>query len=750
MTNQPDMSVVAVNSKLTSDNHKTSADGTYGSDSQNGTLRLIKEESLDALSVFLKGMFDGIDDSFFELANSSRNNNEQNRFFEAMREVRIKRKGIENGFARNLSQNFIAPPKKNSLSPSGMNQQGTPEPHFDTLALVQNDELEEDVAIKTMNGKARANFQSVLLQLEKRFQATFKQDDILCPLDPVVIIDAFIKTCQNLDLEIREKLIVYKQFDRFVLSNIGDMLDIANLRLIKMGILPDLKLRASNPVTPKSQSSAVSGAPTSSIPQNGASTLNDVDQSHSLSELSFSDLQDLLNVARGTPNKVQTSSNRVDVQYITNSELINLLSGVQTQIPENELLSAPVELLDIRKALQALLKNQKKSEKTDINQIDEDLINLVSMLFEFILDDYNLSAPIQVLISRLQIPLLKVVIRDNSFFSNAKHPARQLLNSLARAGIGWADASEKQKDKLYNEIHQVVHRILSDFNGDITLFSELNEKFSAFMKKEERKSHIIEQRTREAEKGRIKSQRAQQEVEKAIRSRFDSQPIPSEARDIIQHGWSRVMFLAYLKNDNFSSWNKALHVLDELTWCLSPQTNQEARQRWVKVVPILLKEIRIGLQNVSYNSVRLDDMLSKLKDVLSATFKQPPTHVKPKEPLAPESPQTTQTAVQRQKELENSLIAENLEQVDLLQPGSWIEFSLVNGSKFRCKLSAHIDEGNCLIFVNRMGLKVVEKTREELALEMRKGRVKVLEQGMLFDRALNSVISGLRKKTNTA
>jgi hypothetical protein len=749
MTNQPDVSVVVVNSKLTSDDHKTSADRTHGSYAQNGTLKLIKDESLDALSDLLKGMFDGIDDSFFELANSSRNNNEQNRFFEAMREVRIKRKGIENGFVRNLSQNFISPSRKNGLTSGIKDKHGSSEPHFESLALVHNDELEEDVAIKTMNGKARANFQSSFLQLEARFQALFKQNDIASPLDPEMITDAFIKTCENLELEIREKLIVYKQFDRFVLSNIGDILDIANLRLIKMGILPDLKLKASANVSPKSTQPPLASTSNSAPSQENASTISEDSHTSSLSELSFADLQNLLSVARGGQNRAPAPQG--SVHYIANSELINLLSGVQPKISESELLSAPVELLDIRKSLQALLKNQETTGKTDINQMDEDLINLVSMLFEFILDDYNLSAPIQVLISRLQIPLLKVVIRDNSFFSNAKHPARQLLNSLARAGIGWGDASEKQKDKLYNEIHQVVHRILSEFDGDITLFSELNTQFSEFMKKEERKSNIIEQRTREAEKGRIKSQRAQQEVESAIRSRFDSQSVPAEARDIIQNGWSRVMFLAYLKNDNMQSWNKSLRVLDELTWCLSPQSDPEARQRWVKVVPILLKEIRTGLQNVSYNSMRLEDMLSKLKDLLSATFKQQPSQAKPKEsPPAPEKPQPPQTAVQRQKELENSLIAENLEQVDRLQPGSWIEFSLVNGSQFRCKLSAHINEGNCLIFVNRMGLKVVEKTREELALEMRKGRVKVLEQGLLFDRALNSVISGLRKKSNTA
>ena len=58
-----------------------------------------------------------------------------------------------------------------------------------------------------------------------------------------------------------------------------------------------------------------------------------------------------------------------------------------------------------------------------------------------------------------------------------------------------------------------------------------------------------------------------------------------------------------------------------------------------------------------------------------------------------------------------------------------------------------IDEADCFVFVNRMGLKVIEKTRVELAHEMRRGRLTLLEQGALIDRALNAVVGNLRTKT---
>ena len=48
------------------------------------------------------------------------------------------------------------------------------------------------------------------------------------------------------------------------------------------------------------------------------------------------------------------------------------------------------------------------------------------------------------------------------------------------------------------------------------------------------------------------------------------------------------------------------------------------------------------------------------------------------------------------------------------------------------------------IFVNRQGVKVVEKTRLGLALELRDGTVSIVSDGLLFSRALEAVIGNLR------
>ena len=69
-------------------------------------------------------------------------------------------------------------------------------------------------------------------------------------------------------------------------------------------------------------------------------------------------------------------------------------------------------------------------------------LDTLSHIFECIFESADLADVVKAAIGRLQIPLLKIAILDASFFSDTQHPARHLINRMARAAIGLAqDAS---------------------------------------------------------------------------------------------------------------------------------------------------------------------------------------------------------------------------------------------------------------------------------------------------------------------
>jgi len=718
----------------------------------------IRDTVVAGLGDLLQGAFDAVDDSLFELANNARSNNEQNRYFEAMREIRIKRKGVERHFQNAVAQLFADPPQSGSLA---ADESLASQASSDSLSLVGDDDLEEQVALNAMITKSKVHFQGPLLQLQTRFSVVYPGASDEAPVNPMApehLCSAFVEAIQALEIQIRERLILLKQFDRYVVSNLGMLLDEANRILIQAGVIPNFRYHGKagkQQGKPASDSSSAQSTPETGTSTAAETSAADNLQGHHEGAM-FDQIRQMLALQRANAG-IPPRASDPNVHVVGGAELASLLGSLPLHPPGEQVsgnLSAgePV-MVDLHQVVQQLLAQAgttSDGKKPALAEMDEDLINLVSMLFEFILDDYNLSAPVQVLISRLQIPILKVVIKDKSFFSKATHPARRLLNSLARAGIGWSESDEKTRDKLYEQIHAIVVRILNEFDGDVTLFETLGEEFEQFLARENRKSSLVEQRTRESERGRIKSQKAQETVDQLLQKKLSRYKLQEPVRNILINGWSRVMFLAYLRDDVEHRWLQTVRVVDDLIWCLHPHQDDEERDQWVRVVPGLLKSLRAGLEEVSYNSSKLDEMMADLKHELTEAFRANALAEAMEDSPAleeeEETPASHPTAIERQQELEDAAIAEYVAQIDVIEIGNWVEFNLVNGASFRCKLSAIIDEADCFVFVNRMGLKVIEKSRTDLAHEMRRGRLTVLEQGALIDRALDAVVGSLRSK----
>jgi hypothetical protein len=87
----------------------------------------------------------------------------------------------------------------------------------------------------------------------------------------------------------------------------------------------------------------------------------------------------------------------------------------------------------------------------------------------------------------------------------------------------------------------------------------------------------------------------------------------------------------------------------------------------------------------------------------------------------------------------------HMERVRALKVGSWVEFDASEGSGERAKLSWISPISGKYLFVNRRGLKVADKSAQQLAAELAAGTTVVLEELPLFDRALDAIVARLRE-----
>jgi len=715
----------------------------------------VRDKAAQQLKESLQTLFDNADDTLFEMADRAHNNTEQNIFFEAMRDLRLKRKSIERNFLDKFFESFLR---------LGQYQIAEPilaEPvSFDKLALVHNDDLERTVAVDGMVTKVLSRDGVALSQVTTRLNELIPQPltDESNPLGPLRLCECFLQAGHNLGVEIKVKLIILKLFEKYALTNADQLYEEANQLLIAAGVLPELKVLPSRRSTDRSTSAARSSeaqrAETAELTQATASLDKSVQEV-------FGALQELLVHVRG--NLTTRKDTNGEARPISSPDLLRLLSHLQQYVPTSD----TTDDFDLRTQLEQLINrvSVKSGKFRVVGVMDEDVINLIAMLFEFILDDRNLPSSLRALIGRLQIPMLKIAVIDKSFFSRGSHPARRLLNEIASAALGWGGRDDSQRDSLYSRIDQIVQRLLHDFVDDPQIFTELLVDFLAFTGDERRRSELLEQRTRDAEEGRALAEMARQRVQQALNERLLGKTLPEVVVRLLQEAWSKVLLLTCLKHGYESAeWQAGLMAMDDLIWSVEPHNEPEARQRLLDLVPGLLKSLRDGLSSAAFDPFATSDFFSQLEALHVQAFhhvtraSDESTDTTPPEVpdglpmmavveeivlIAPGEQMLSEPALQLPPDDPGLL------QVDTLRLGCWIEIQEDEDHKLRCKLAAIVQPSGRYVFVNRTGMKVLEKTRMGLAVEFRRGSIRVLDDALLFDRALDSVLGNLRKLKNT-
>ncbi|MFK3974702.1 DUF1631 domain-containing protein [Pseudomonas sp. NPDC087358] len=709
----------------------------------------VRDKAAQQLKESLQTLFDNADDTLFEMADRAHNNAEQNIFFEAMRDLRLKRKSIERNFLDKFFEAFLRLGQYEIAEPI------LAEPvSFDKLALVHNDDLERTVAVDAMVTKVVNRDGVALSQLTTRLNELIPQPltDQTNPLGPTLLCDFFLQAGRNLGVEIKVKLIILKLFEKYALTNADELYEEANQLLISAGVLPELKVLPSRRSTDRSAAPAPSAE---ALRADNAALVQAAEKLDTSVQEVFGALQELLVHVRG--NLTPRPDNAVEARAISSADLLRLLSHLQQYVPRAE---TPDDF-DLRAQLEQLIGrvSARSGKFRVVGTMDEDVINLISMLFEFILDDRNLPASLRALIGRLQIPMLKVAVIDKSFFSRGSHPARRLLNEIASAALGWGGRDDSQRDSLYTRIDQIVQRLLHDFVDDPAIFTELLVDFLAFTSDERRRSELLEQRTRDAEEGRALAELARQRVQQALNDRLLGKTLPEVVVRLLQEAWSKVLLLTCLKHGEQSGeWKAGLQAMDELIWSVESHDEPDARQRLLELVPGLLKSLRDGLSSAAFDPFATSEFFSQLEALHVQAFNHVAREADAETTVGESVNGTSMMAVVEEIVLvapgeqvlsEPSLHLpeddEGLMQVDTLRMGSWVEIQEDEDHKLRCKLAAIVEPSGRYVFVNRTGMKVLEKTRMGLAVEFRRGTIRVLDDSLLFDRALESVLGNLRK-----
>ncbi len=807
--------------------------------------RAFDEEFLKAIFASLDATLQATDDYLFNLADKAGSSAQQNTHFDSMRALRLHRQSINSLFGTRVQTGFEQM-YAGKLPQARRAESGLARDSRLELSLIEHDALEENLAVVSLADRCLSAFTRPLHTLNLRMAHALglqNLDDSNNPAAPQQLAASVVHAITPTDLPVDVRLICLKHLERQWLGMLGPLYDRANRILAEGGILPELRYavaRGNSPAQaprPRPAGSAPAGAGETPAAQgadphagysqggdySGGGDYGAIDPGLApvVSELmrllggggghQMGHSGDLAHGGRGhgapgmhgggMPGQGGYAGGpAIDGQALMNA--LSMLQAEQIGVTAGSVISAN----QAKEALLARARGLTGGANSRFRSNDETALDLVGMLFDYAIQDRNLPGELQSMLSRLQIPYLKVALIDPTFVARKDHPARALLDDLAGAAVGWSEETDKDRS-FYHAIEDLVRTVIGSFDQDIGVFDTARQQLSDAIGNHRKRADITEKRTTEAARGKERLEQAQQESARELLRRVEGKQLPPRLRDMLTKRWANYLVMTHLRNGGESpQWRDALRVVEVLADAPARLAQDpEGASAMIEVEQILKR----GLTAVGIHGDDVDELWAGISDLLTAqhhatlvpgaTVPPPraavPTTAKatastnapaaasavrpPAATPAPAGPANTAGAEAYAKHEEaffdslevrfgtgkdevvyNPETVAKAEEPKLpaaassdpvvvsvmaLKPGVWLEFIRDDGSRDRAKLLWVSTVRSQYLFVNRNGVKSGEYSGDELIDAIRAGKLQVLEESGLVDRALNAIVRKLRR-----
>ncbi|PUA28980.1 MAG: cell division protein FtsZ [Cellvibrio sp. 79] len=733
-----------------------------------------------------------------EIAEQAKTNKEQVALYEMQNLIAAVQQAAEQEFCQHLANGFVKFKNKSLNTLTG-------EERFsgDILSLVEHSDLEETIAITSITHRADNFFAEHLWAFQQRISLLNdgeKVDERANPVSPVQFCESLRKLLSNLDVDVKTKIIGYKLFDQDVIGVLDELYAELNDYLVRQNLLPNLRFVPANnekPVGHKAEE-VVADDPFESAPAavvneeqaeedaqlhqrrasdkllSGALNPNDIQyqnsllnairllQAHVTQQLPAVQATQALHAASGNAGAAPTAAPvavPASLQVYSQPQLVGVLEHMQTQAlsytqqalasHETGPVAIPIQnVADVGRKMMETIASE--NENGAVEAGDMQTIDLVGMLFEYMLSDDHLPDSVKALLSYLHTPFLKIAFIDKGFFEQPEHPARVLLNSLAEAGVRWVSNDGSDQYDIFTKIKTTVFRLLQDFKNDVRLFAELLIEFNAYTHNVARRQELMERRALEKAQGEEKLREAKIQVNNEVRSRTDNREMPSAILLLLLQPWSDFLSFILLRyGDKSDSWKRALQVIDDLLWSIEPKTKQPDKVKQMEVQDELLKALQRGFETIGYEQAKgrkLLDAVTSLQRMALLSRKAEPAPAPMRTKLESLAAEKAGHAAEQSQPIspEEEKIVESLKMVEF---GTWFEFE---GGK-RLKVAWYNKKTQHYMLVDQQGRKVSLAAGLQLARDMLAGRAKIIAGSTkpFFERALENIYHTLSERADT-
>ncbi|MEM7401368.1 MAG: DUF1631 family protein [Pseudomonadota bacterium] len=297
------------------------------------------------------------------------------------------------------------------------------------------------------------------------------------------------------------------------------------------------------------------------------------------------------------PYRPGTQSNSSAAQR---RQFVRALSSVQkVEAASNAIFQAK----QIKTAVRRTLHEKGALDAIEIVDNEEKVIDFVSNIYEVILDDDSLSDAIKALLAKLQISTIKLALIDFTFFQNARHPARQLLNKLTSIGLSVSGNDEI----LFLRLKEIIKNVTDYFETDVQIFSQALDEINKLDGNFEEK---LDQQKESTYKQNSKRSSAKRIVIHTIKKFSKNKVIPNQILEFSLKCWAPHMAYIYMNHGRSSrEWRNSVRTLRRAIEVSQGIHTLEEINKYIHEPENFFNKIRIDLEHFSRQTEEFDEVL---------------------------------------------------------------------------------------------------------------------------------------------
>lgn len=472
-----------------------------------------------------------------------------------------------------------------------------------SLALVEDEELSISLSLTQLDSTLEISGHNELYLLEKRMNVLFgdeRIDKTNMPFSPASIVWLVSHTLKTVNWSESVKTKLIEALQKSLNSNIAETYRQLNERFVVAGILPNLqpefkRAQSRDKAADKEQQEQAKDSQDKlkdrSLDKDGIKNENtptrrredrqsgEESTSPPQSELAGSDQQLVASIFKLlSRHQIQSQSNQYASQYHDDepspqaSDDSVAAGGGHKEVSGNDfeqalnqitsdsgLIASSHQLSDLKSMLTDRVRNNTGNYYPKLSERQHKTIDLLGMIYDEIHEDKRIDKDIRSSLNAINVPLIKTAVKDDTFFSDNKHPARQFMELLLETSQRWYGTD------VIKQVHQFSDHAAKDFDGSREGFVSALNDLSEFLQTTEKRAQKAEQKWVSAAQGKEKMQVTKEKVNQELDAILKDCEVKF-VRDVVKHVSKDALTLTMLREGQDSpQWQQNIATAEVLS-----------------------------------------------------------------------------------------------------------------------------------------------------------------------------------------